>query len=144
MSSGRIIEFWPLLPSFFVFSGWHTKLPIMADRKAELERKKAKLQALREDKERRKREKERKEVSVFRSVVFALLRLRLFPKEEGLCWRGRETCCYLTVHRKWRRGVYKGEKRSSWCRHGQVFTRLRESVFFVRFISSIRWQLSDC
>ncbi|XP_070000575.1 cytoplasmic dynein 1 intermediate chain 2 isoform X31 [Penaeus vannamei] len=33
----------------------------MADRKAELERKKAKLQALREDKERRKREKERKE-----------------------------------------------------------------------------------
>lgn len=43
----------------------HPSLPIMADRKAELERKKAKLQALREDKERRKREKERKEVSVF-------------------------------------------------------------------------------
>lgn len=36
----------------------------MADRKAELERKKAKLQAIREEKERRRREKEQKEVSV--------------------------------------------------------------------------------
>lgn len=36
----------------------------MADRKAELERKKAKLMALREEKERRKREKEQKEVGV--------------------------------------------------------------------------------
>lgn len=35
----------------------------MADRKAELERKKAKLQALREEKERRRIEKERIEVS---------------------------------------------------------------------------------
>ena len=34
----------------------------MADRKAELERKKAKLAALREEKERRKRDKEQKEV----------------------------------------------------------------------------------
>lgn len=59
----------------------------MADRKAELERKKAKLQALREDKERRKREKERKEVSVFPSYFLSLslsvLRL-LYPQ-------GRET-----------------------------------------------------
>ena len=37
----------------------------MADRKAELERKKAKLMALREEKERRKREKEQKEVSPY-------------------------------------------------------------------------------
>lgn len=35
----------------------------MSDRKAELERKKAKLQAIREDKERRRREKEQKDVS---------------------------------------------------------------------------------
>ena len=34
----------------------------MSDRKAELERKKAKLMALREEKDRRKREKEQKEV----------------------------------------------------------------------------------
>jgi dynein intermediate chain len=35
----------------------------MADRKAELERKKAKLQALREEKERRRMEKAQKDVS---------------------------------------------------------------------------------
>lgn len=35
----------------------------MADRKAELEKKKAKLQAIREEKERRRREKEQKDVS---------------------------------------------------------------------------------
>lgn len=35
----------------------------MADRKAELEKKKAKLQAIREEKERRRREKELKDVS---------------------------------------------------------------------------------
>jgi len=35
----------------------------MSDRKAELERKKAKLQAIREEKERRRREKEQKDVS---------------------------------------------------------------------------------
>lgn len=34
----------------------------MSDRKAELERKKAKLQALREEKDRRRREKEQKDV----------------------------------------------------------------------------------
>jgi len=34
----------------------------MSDRKAELERKKAKLQAIREEKERRRREKEQKDV----------------------------------------------------------------------------------
>ena len=37
----------------------------MSDRKAELERKKAKLMALKEEKERRKREKEQKEVSSY-------------------------------------------------------------------------------
>ena len=36
---------------------------MMSDRKAELERKKAKLQAIREEKERRRREKEQKDVS---------------------------------------------------------------------------------
>lgn len=35
---------------------------MMSDRKAELERKKAKLQAIREEKERRRREKEQKDV----------------------------------------------------------------------------------
>jgi dynein intermediate chain len=35
----------------------------MSDRKAELERKKAKLAALREEKERRRKEREQKEVS---------------------------------------------------------------------------------
>lgn len=38
---------------------------MMSDRKAELERKKAKLQAIREEKERRRREKEQKDVSFF-------------------------------------------------------------------------------
>jgi hypothetical protein len=37
---------------------------MMSDRKAELERKKAKLQAIREEKERRRREKEQKDVRV--------------------------------------------------------------------------------
>lgn len=37
---------------------------MMGDRKAELERKKAKLQAIREEKERRRREKEQKDVSL--------------------------------------------------------------------------------
>lgn len=37
---------------------------MMSDRKAELERKKAKLQAIREEKERRKREKEQKDVRI--------------------------------------------------------------------------------
>lgn len=41
----------------------------MSDRKAELERKKAKLMALREEKDRRKREKELKDVS----FVFVIL-----------------------------------------------------------------------
>jgi hypothetical protein len=36
----------------------------MADRKAELERKKAKLQALREEKERRRMEKAQKDVNI--------------------------------------------------------------------------------
>lgn len=38
---------------------------MMSDRKAELERKKAKLQAIREEKERRRREKEQKDVKRF-------------------------------------------------------------------------------
>lgn len=48
----------------------------MSDRKAELERKKAKLQALREEKDRRRREKEQKdaeEALVSYSINFALL-----------------------------------------------------------------------
>lgn len=47
----------------------------MADRKAELERKKAKLQAIREEKERRRREKEQKDVSciLFKRKLFALV-----------------------------------------------------------------------
>lgn len=38
-----------------------TTMSSMSDRKAELERKKAKLQALREEKDRRRREKEQKD-----------------------------------------------------------------------------------
>jgi hypothetical protein len=41
----------------------------MADRKAELERKKAKLQALREEKERRRMEKAQKDVSAVRLLL---------------------------------------------------------------------------
>lgn len=41
----------------------------MADRKAELERKKAKLQALREEKERRRMEKAQKDVSAIGLVL---------------------------------------------------------------------------
>jgi len=41
----------------------------MADRKAELERKKAKLQALREEKERRRMEKAQKDVSITEIVL---------------------------------------------------------------------------
>ena len=40
----------------------HKRKIIMSDRKAELERKKARLAAIREEKERRKREKEQKDV----------------------------------------------------------------------------------
>jgi dynein intermediate chain len=40
-----------------------TEIRSMADRKAELERKKAKLQALREEKERRRMEKAQKDVN---------------------------------------------------------------------------------
>lgn len=42
---------------------------MMSDRKAELERKKAKLQAIREEKERRKREKELKDVRVNPAII---------------------------------------------------------------------------
>lgn len=41
---------------------------MMSDRKAELERKKAKLQAIREEKERRRREKEQKDVRDERDI----------------------------------------------------------------------------
>lgn len=44
----------------------------MSDRKAELEKKKAKLQAMREEKERRRREKESKDVSycnIYNSMI---------------------------------------------------------------------------
>ena len=41
---------------------YHLLDKMMSDRKAELERKKAKLQAIREEKERRRREKEQKDV----------------------------------------------------------------------------------
>lgn len=44
----------------YVVAVWETDM--MSDRKAELERKKAKLQAIREEKERRRREKEQKDV----------------------------------------------------------------------------------
>ena len=40
---------------------------MMSDRKAELERKKAKLTAIREEKERRRREKEQKDVNIQRN-----------------------------------------------------------------------------
>ncbi|KAG7205254.1 hypothetical protein KM043_018332 [Ampulex compressa] len=58
-------------PRFFTFNFEVTTCPgsahqqsskMMSDRKAELERKKAKLQAIREEKERRRREKEQKDV----------------------------------------------------------------------------------
>lgn len=45
---------------------------MMSDRKAELERKKAKLQAIREEKERRRREKEQKDVRLYMIVIIAL------------------------------------------------------------------------
>lgn len=48
---------------------------MMSDRKAELERKKAKLQAIREEKERRRREKEQKDVRLFYSNMFIILLL---------------------------------------------------------------------
>lgn len=43
---------------------------MMSDRKAELERKKAKLQAIREEKERRRREKEQKDVKISFLIKF--------------------------------------------------------------------------
>ena len=46
---------------------------MMSDRKAELERKKAKLQAIREEKERRRREKEQKDVSYYYIKIILLL-----------------------------------------------------------------------
>lgn len=42
----------------------------MSDRKAELQRKKEKLQAIREEKERRRREKEQKEVGLCLHVLY--------------------------------------------------------------------------
>jgi len=56
----------------------------MSDRKAELEKKKAKLQAIREQKERLRKEKEKKDVcNCFNQVidillVFSLLKYRYF------------------------------------------------------------------
>ncbi|KAF7402521.1 hypothetical protein HZH66_004788 [Vespula vulgaris] len=47
---------------------------MMSDRKAELERKKAKLQAIREEKERRRREKEQKDVRLYMIVEEATVR----------------------------------------------------------------------
>lgn len=44
----------------------------MSDRKAELEKKKAKLQAIREEKERRRREKEQKDVCIFILLLFSV------------------------------------------------------------------------
>ena len=48
----------------------------MSDRKAELEKKKAKLQAIREEKERRRKEKEQRDVSFM--VLLELLYLNNF------------------------------------------------------------------
>lgn len=45
----------------YTFNSIELKMSSMSDRKAELERKKAKLQALREEKDRRRREKEQKD-----------------------------------------------------------------------------------
>lgn len=59
----------------------------MSDRKAELERKKAKLQALREEKDRRRREKEQKDVEEATVSIFDLyctiLLLGFKPKMKG-------------------------------------------------------------
>lgn len=49
----------------------------MSDRKAELEKKKAKLQAIREEKERRRREKESKDVSCMLKDHVIICRLYL-------------------------------------------------------------------
>lgn len=51
---------------------------MMSDRKAELERKKAKLQAIREEKERRRREKEQKDVRNFYLNLIFLIILHVY------------------------------------------------------------------
>ena len=48
----------------------------MADRKAELERKKAKLEELRKEKQRRQKEREQQEVN---SYIFLSIRITILP-----------------------------------------------------------------
>lgn len=48
----------------------------MADRKAELEKKKAKLQAIREEKERRKKQREQRDVSFNLKLIVSMVYLQ--------------------------------------------------------------------
>lgn len=61
----------------------------MSDRKAELERKKAKLQAIREEKERRRREKEQKDVRLYTIVIIGL---HMFILK---CFKFKDICIFL-------------------------------------------------
>lgn len=61
---------------------------MMSDRKAELERKKAKLQAIREEKERRRREKEQKDVRLY-MIVIILLHMFILK-----CFKFKDICIY--------------------------------------------------
>ena len=49
----------------------------MSDRKAELERKKAKLQAMREEKKRKEKEKQKKEVNIFIDILAIYIELHV-------------------------------------------------------------------
>lgn len=63
---------------------------MMSDRKAELERKKAKLQAIREEKERRRREKEQKDVRNFYLNLMFLIILHVYVFLKILYQRSRK------------------------------------------------------
>lgn len=60
-TSHSFLECSSLFHKKYTFFSLELKMSSMSDRKAELERKKAKLQALREEKDRRRREKEQKD-----------------------------------------------------------------------------------
>lgn len=70
---------------------------MMSDRKAELERKKAKLQAIREEKERRRREKVQKDVRQFYLTLLFIISLFLSFKFTSTFYiKGRRSngpCC---------------------------------------------------
>lgn len=104
---------------------------MMSDRKAELERKKAKLQAIREEKERRRREKEQKDVRDKKKFINEILSLYICKDILATIVINKMICLWVIGRRSYCSCRWYGQGSAQGDRCDVIFFGCRTSIRYI-------------